>query len=128
MRACSDFDRTVRGAPFPHPTPQGRWAQFPESRLDRGRHRADFGGSRPPPRGNVSSPARSLPCHQCGQAKSLFRWVYHGLGLNFVTSGGKASSTGNEKKVSVKRKAEMLCCCELSSNGKTMLDAISKGA
>ena len=41
LRACSDFDHTVRalnfGAPhFPthwHPAPQGRWAQFPETRL-----------------------------------------------------------------------------------------------
>ena len=33
LRECSDFDRTVRGAPYPHPTPQGRWVQFPEIRL-----------------------------------------------------------------------------------------------
>ena len=33
LRACSDFDLTLRGAPFPHPTPQGRWVQFPETRL-----------------------------------------------------------------------------------------------
>ena len=31
LRACSDFDRS--GRPFPLPTPQGRWVQFPETRL-----------------------------------------------------------------------------------------------
>ena len=36
------INRTVWGAPFPHPTPQGRWVQFPETRLDR----ADFGQER----------------------------------------------------------------------------------
>ena len=33
LRACSDFDRFVRGAPFLHPTPQGRWVQFQKTRL-----------------------------------------------------------------------------------------------
>ena len=33
LRACSDFDSTVGGAPFPHPIPQGRWGP----RVDFGR-------------------------------------------------------------------------------------------
>ena len=33
LRASSDFERTVRGAPFPHHTPQGRRVQFQETRL-----------------------------------------------------------------------------------------------
>ena len=33
LRVCSDFDRTVRGAPFPHTTSQERWVLFAETRL-----------------------------------------------------------------------------------------------
>ena len=33
LRASSDSDRTIRGAPFPRPTPQRRQVQFPETRL-----------------------------------------------------------------------------------------------
>ena len=45
LSACSDFDSTVRSAPFPHPTPQGR-AGFSSRRPG---SRADFD---PPPLGS----------------------------------------------------------------------------
>ena len=59
LKACSDFDRTVQGVPFPHPTPQGLWVQSqrPGSRADFVRaasmhlmhHRESALGYGPPP-------------------------------------------------------------------------------
>ena len=76
VSACSDLDRTVRGAPFPHPAPQGCWVSVPRDQAPG----LISGGGRSPALGPSGQWARArgqrvlkLPATMC-EVSILWSW------------------------------------------------------